>query len=153
MKKSSTVNRRITLGEIIGVVVYRPYRDKVRYKVDADERIWFKGDSWLAVLDHNKGSFYFKGEFNNYYSIDMITSIRDGYGEIYSVYNQEKENICTSTWYDVDGDADQLLDRERKRLAGERNAWYRRMYYEINRDKIIEDHKEYYRKKKEELHK
>lgn len=151
MKKSKTDNREITLGEVIGVVLYRPYQDRVRYKVDDQERIWFKGDTWVAILDHNGGGFYVKGEFNNYYDVDMITSIRDGYGEIYSVYNRVKDTVELDTWMEVEGDADFLLDREARRLSGERIAWYRRKYYEHNKDRILKEDREYYKKKKEQF--
>lgn len=132
MKKSITDNRRMTVEEVIRILVYRPYGDALSVMVDEEERVHIKGDTWVVILDHNSGDFSFSGELNRYYDIDMIESIRDCFGEMYSIFNVMYSSIEKDTWYLVDSSFPELdelrieYDQERK----ERVIQYKKDYYE-----------------------
>lgn len=137
MKKSITDNKKMTVEEVIRILVYRPYGDALSVMVDEEERVHIKGDTWIVILDHNTGDFYFSGELNRYYDIDMIESIRDCFGEMYSIFNVMYSSIEKDTWYLVDcsfPELDELrveYDQERK----ERMIQYKKDYYEKRKER------------------
>lgn len=138
MKKSLTENRDMTFDELIRLFIYRPYDDVLEYMVDADDRIHIKGDTWMVVLDHNNGSFSFKGELHKYYSIDTIESIRDCFGDIYSIFNLKYDEVVRDTWFTIKKDErvrksqNQYVDDEKKRIMLQK----KRDYYWAHREEI-----------------
>ena len=145
----------MTFDEMIRLFIYRPYNDVLEYMVDADERIHIKGDTWIVILDHNTGDFYFSGELHKYYSVDTIESIRDCFGDIYSVFNFKYDEVVRDTWISIkDEDEDtagktsyqiQFEDEEKKKLMLQR----KRDYYWAHKEEINKRQKEYYKKKKQ----
>ena len=154
MKKSITENKNMTFTELIKLYVYRPYNDVLKIMVDKDERIHIKGDTWIVILDHNTGDFFFKGELHKYYDIDMIESIRDCFGDIYSVFNLKYDSIPRDTWITIEDEVDtnsktnyqiQFEDEEKKKMMLQR----KREYYWAHKEEINKRQKEYYKKRKE----
>ena len=151
MKKSLTPNKDMTIEDVIRVLVYRPYGDDLEVMIDSDERIHIKGSSWMVTLDHRTGDFKFKGRMSRYYDVDMIQSIRDAFGQIYSFYNIKYDSIPVDTWIGVDATYPELtrlqmeLDTERK----ERQLQWRRDYYQKNKDVLLARVKEYQDRKRD----
>ena len=155
MKKSITENKNMTFTDLIKLYVYRPYGDVLKYMIDKDERIHIKGDTWIVILDHNTGDFYFEGTISRYYDIDMIESIRDCFGDIYSVFNLKYDEVDRDTWItieDVIEDTNsktnyqiQFEDEEKKKMMLQR----KREYYWAHKEEINKRQKEYYKKRKE----
>lgn len=144
----------MTFDELIRLFIYRPYDDVLEYMVDSDERIHIKGDTWLVILDHKTGDFYFSGELHKYYSIDTIESIRDCFGDIYSVFNLKYDEVVRDTWIKLNYEDTaiektayqiQFADEEKKRKMLE----YKRDYYWAHKEEINKRQKEYYKKKKQ----
>lgn len=144
MKKSITDNRKMTVQDVIRILVYRPYGDELSVMVDKEERVHIKGDTWIVILDHNTGDFSFSGELHKYYEVDMIESIRDCFGDIYSIFNVMYDEIDKDTWYVVDcsfPELDELrveYDQERK----ERLIQYKKDYYNRRKEEIRTGKKE-----------
>jgi hypothetical protein len=140
MKKSITENRNMTFDELIRLFIYRPYNDVLEYMVDSDERIHIKGDTWLVILDHNTGDFYFSGELHKYYSVDTIESIRDCFGDIYSIFNLKYDEVKRDIWMTIgdipdiasEGYRKQYADEEKKRIMLQK----KRDYYWAHREEI-----------------
>jgi hypothetical protein len=140
MKRSLTDNRDMTFDEFIRLFVYRPYGDELKYMVDSDERIHIKGDTWLCILDHKTGDFSFSGELHKYYSIDTIESIRDCFGDIYSIFNLKYDEVKRDIWMTIgdipdivsDGYRKQYADEEKKRIMLQK----KRDYYWAHREQI-----------------
>ena len=154
MKKSIAENKNMTFTDLIKLYVYRPYNDVLKVMVDKDERIHIKGDTWIVILDHNTGDFSFKGELHKYYDIDMIESIRDYFGDIYSVFNLKYDSIPRDTWITIEDEVDtdsktnyqiQFEDEEKKKMMLQR----KREYYWAHKEEINKRQKEYYKKRKE----
>lgn len=154
MKRSITENRHMTFDELIRLFIYRPYNDVLKYMVDKDERIHIKGDTWLVILDHNTGDFSFSGELHKYYEPDIIVSIRDCFGDIYSVFNLKYDEVVRDTWITIEDISDeddvtpyqvQYLDDEKKQQMLKR----KRDYYWAHKEEISKRQKEYYKKKKQ----
>ena len=154
MKKSITENKNMTFTELIKLYIYRPYGDVLKIMVDKDERIHIKGDTWIVILDHNTGDFHFEGTINRYYDIDMIESIRDCFGDIYSVFNLKYDSIPRDTWITIEDEVDtnsktnyqiQFEDEEKKKMMLQR----KREYYWAHKEQINKRQKEYYKKRKE----
>ena len=154
MKKSITENKNMTFTELIKLYIYRPYNDVLKIMVDKDERIHIKGDTWIVILDHNTGDFFFKGELHKYYDIDMIESIRDYFGDIYSVFNLKYDEVERDTWITIGDEVNtnsktnyqiQFEDEEKKKLMLQR----KREYYWAHKEQINKRQKEYYKKRKE----
>ena len=152
MKKSIT-NKNMTFTDLIKLYVYRPYNDVLKIMVDKDERIHIKGDTWIVILDHNTGDFYFSGELHKYYDIDMIESIRDCFGDIYSVFNLKYDEVERDTWItieDVIEDTNsktnyqiQFEDEEKKKLMLQK----KKEYYWAHKEEINKRQREYYKRK------
>ena len=156
MKKSITENKNMTFIDLIKLYIYRPYNDVLKIMVDKDERIHIKGDTWIVILDHNTGDFYFSGELHKYYDIDMIESIRDCFGDIYSVFNLKYDSIPRDTWITIEDVIEdtsgkktlydiQFEDEDKKKRMLQR----KKEYYWAHKEEINKRQKEYYKKRKE----
>lgn len=157
MKKSITENRSLSFDQLMRLYLYPVYEDILEYMVDDDERIHFRGDTWVVVLDHNTGGFYFSGEIHKYYGIDTIQTIRDAYGDIYSVFNMKYDEVPRNTWIKIEYEVEeeekvegrksyerQYSDEEKKREMLRR----KKEYYLAHKEEIIKRQKEYYKKRK-----
>lgn len=141
--KNNIRQNSLTVEDVINLLVYNPYKEDFWVMVDADERIHIKGDTWLVILDHNTGDFSFKGELHKYYEIDVIKSIRDSFGQLYSFFNVMYDSIPTGEWILVPykGIEDKIAEDAKKETEKERIEY--RQKYQL----------EYYYKKKEKLKK
>ena len=154
MKKSIKENKNMTFDDIIKLYIYRPYYDVLEYMIDNDERIHIKGATWCVILNHKTGEFSFKGELSRYYDIDMIESIRDCFGDIYSVFNFKYDEVERDTWITIEDEVDtdsktnyqiQFEDEEKKKLMLQK----KKEYYWAHKEEINKRQKEYYKKRKE----
>ena len=152
MKKSIIENKNMTFTDLIKLYIYRPYSDVLKIMVDKDERIHIKGDTWNVILDHNTGDFYFSGELHKYYDIDMIESIRDYFGDIYSVFNLKYDEVERNTWITIGEEVDtnskknyqiQFEDEEKKKMMLQR----KKEYYWAHKAEINKRQREYYKKR------
>ena len=152
MKKSITENKNMTFTDLIKLYIYRPYNDVLKIMVDKSERIHIKGDTWIVILDHNTGDFSFKGELHKYYDIDMIESIRDCFGDIYSVFNLKYDEVERDTWITIGDEVDtnsktnyqiQFEDEEKKKMMLQR----KKEYYWAHKEEINKRQREYYKKR------
>lgn len=151
--KTITENKNMTFTELIKLYIYRPYGDVLKIMVDKDERIHIKGDTWIVILDHNTGDFHFEGTINRYYDIDMIESIRDYFGDIYSVFNLKYDEVERDTWItieDVIEDTNsktnyqtQFEDEDKKKRMLQR----KKEYYWAHKEEINKRQREYYKKR------
>ena len=155
MKKSITEKKNMTFTELIKLYIYRPYNDVLKMMVDKDERIHIKGDTWCVILNHKTGDFHFEGTINRYYDIDMIESIRDCFGDIYSVFNLKYDEVERDTWITIEDEEDtsgkktlydiQFEDEDKKKRMLQR----KKEYYWAHKEEINKRQKEYYKKRKE----
>lgn len=154
MKKSITENKDMTFTDLIKLYIYRPYNDVLKMMVDKDERIHIKGDTWCVILNHKTGDFHFEGTINRYYDIDMIESIRDCFGDIYSVFNLKYDEVERDTWITIEDEVDtnsktdyqiQFEDEDKKK----RMLQKKKEYYWAHKEEINKRQKEYYKKRKE----
>ena len=154
MNKTSTENKNMTFTDIIKLYIYRPYNDVLKVMVDESERIHIKGKTWCVILNHNTGDFSFKGELNRYYDIDMIESIRDCFGDIYSVFNLKYDEVERDTWITIEDVIEDTSDKktpyqikfedeEKKKLMLQK----KKEYYWMHREEINKRQREYYKKK------
>ena len=133
----------LTVEDVINLLLYNPYKEDFWVMVDADERIHIKGDTWLVILDHNTGDFYFKGELHKYYEIDIIKSIRDSFGQIYSFFNVMYDSIPTGEWILIPYKSiDEKIQEDARKETEEERIKYRQKWQ-----------LQYYYRKKEELKK
>ena len=145
MKKSITENKNMTFIDLIKLYIYRPYNDILKLMVDKDERIHIKGNTWIVILDHNTGDFSFKGELHKYYDIDMIESIRDCFGDIYSVFNFKYDEVERDTWITIE---DVIED-----TSGKKTSYAIQFEDEDKKKRMLQRKKEYYWAHKEEINK
>ena len=154
MKKSITENKNMTFDDIIKLYIYRPYNDVLEYMVDNDERIHIKGNTWCVILNHKTGDFHFEGTISRYYDIDMIESIRDCFGDIYSVFNLKYDELDRDTWITI-GDEEDTNSKTNYQITFEDEDKKKRMlqrkkeYYWAHKEEINKRQKEYYKKRKE----
>lgn len=141
--KNNIRQNNLTVEEVINLLVYNPYKEDFWVMVDANERIHIKGDTWLVILDHNTGDFSFKGELCKYYDIDIIKSIRDSFGQLYSFFNVMYDSIPTGEWILVPYKSieDKIAEDAKKETEKERIEY--RQKWQLS----------YYYRKKEELKK
>ena len=133
----------MTVEEVINLLVYNPYKEDFWVMVDEDERLHIKGDTWLVILDHKTGDFSFKGELHKYYEIDIISSIRDCFGQLYSFFNVMFDSIPTGEWILVPyKDIEEKIAEDAKKETEEERIKYRQKWQ-----------LQYYYRKKEELKK
>lgn len=155
MKKSITENKNMTFTDLIKLYVYRPYGDALQLMVDKSERIHIKGNTWIVILDHNTGDFTFKGELSRYYDIDMIESIRDCFGDIYSVFNFKYDSIPRDTWITIEDVIEDTNSKTNYQIQFEDEDKKKRMlqkkkeYYWAHKEEINKRQREYYKKRKE----
>lgn len=154
MKKSITENKDMTFTDLIKLYVYRPYGDVLKFMIDKDERIHIKGDTWCVILNHKTGDFHFEGTINRYYDIDMIESIRDYFGDIYSVFNLKYDEVERDTWITIE-DVEDTNSKTNYQIQFEEEDKKKRMlqrkkeYYWAHKEEINKRQKEYYKKRKE----
>ena len=157
MKRSLTENRSLSFDQLMRLYLYPVYEDILEYMVDDDERIHFKGNTWVVILDHSTGGFYFSGELHKYYSIDTIQAIRDAYGDIYSIFNMKYDEVPRNTWIKIEYEVEeeekvdgrtsyerQYSDEEKKREMLRR----KKEYYWMHKEEINKRQREYYKKRK-----
>lgn len=156
MKKSITENRSLSFDQLMRLYLYPVYEDILEYMVDDDERIHFRGNTWVVIIDHSTGGFYFKGELHKYYSIDTIQAIRDAYGDIYSIFNLKYDEVPRNIWIKIEDEVEekveertsyekQYSDEDKKKKMLQR----KKEYYWAHKEEINKRQKEYYKKRKE----
>ena len=129
--------------DIINLLLYNPYKEDFAVMVDENERLHIKGNTWMVVLDHKTGDFSFKGEIKRYYEIDIISSIRDCFGQLYSFFNVMYDSIPTGEWIVVPyKNIDKKIQEDARKETEKERIEYRHRYL-----------LQYYQKKKEKLKK
>lgn len=129
--------------DIINLLLYNPYKEDFAVMVDENERLHIKGNTWLVVLDHKTGDFSFKGELHKYYEIDIISSIRDCFGQLYSFFNVMYDSLPVGEWIVVPyKNIDKKIQEDAKNETEKERIEYRHRYL-----------LQYYQKKKEKLKK
>ena len=145
-KKYNTDNRRekdMTVEDVINLLLYNPYKEDFSVMVDEYERLHIKGNTWCVILDHKTGDFSLTGELKKYYEIDIISSIRDCFGQLYSFFNVMYDTIPTGEWIVVPYKPTEKKIQEDARNETEKERREYRNKYQL----------EYYQKKKEKLKK
>ena len=138
--KNNIRQNNLTVEDVIYLLLYNPYKEDFWVMVDVDERIHIKGDTWLVILDHNTGDFSFKGELHKYYDIDVIKSIRDSFGQLYTFFNVMYDSIPTGEWILIPYKSiDEKIQEDAKKETEKERIEYR-LKYQMS----------YYRKKKGE---
>ena len=145
-KKYNTDIRRekdMTVEDVINLLLYNPYKEDFSVMVDEDERLHIKGNTWMVVLNHKTGDFTLTGELNRYYQIDIISSIRDCFGQLYSFFNVMYDSIPTGEWIVVPyKDTEKKIKEDARKETEKERIEYRNRYL-----------LQYYQKKKEKLKK
>ena len=129
--------------DIINLLLYNPYKEDFAVMVDEDERLHIKGNTWLVTLNHKTGDFHFEGTINRYYEIDIISSIRDCFGQLYSFFNVMYDSLPVGEWIVVPYKNTEKKIKEDARKETEKERIEYRHRYLLN----------YYQKKKEKLKK
>lgn len=138
--KNNIRQNNLTVEDVIYLLLYNPYKEDFWVMVDVDERIHIKGDTWLVILDHNTGDFSFKGELHKYYDIDVIKSIRDSFGQLYTFFNVMYDSIPTGEWILIPYKSiDEKIQEDAKKETEKERIEYK-LKYQMS----------YYRKKKAE---
>ena len=133
----------MTVEDVINLLLYNPYKEDFSVMVDEDERLHIKGNTWLVILDHNTGDFSFTGELHKYYEVDIISSIRDCFGQLYSFFNVMFDSIPTGEWIVVPyKDIDEKIQEDARKETEEERIEYKKRWQ-----------LQYYYRKKEELKK
>ena len=131
------------IEDIINLLLYNPYKEDFAVMVDEDEKLYIKGNTWLVVLDHKTGDFTLTGELHKYYEIDIISSIRDCFGQLYSFFNVMYDSIPTGEWIVVPyKNIDKKIQEDARKETEKERIEYRHRYL-----------LQYYQKKKEKLKK
>lgn len=129
--------------DIINLLLYNPYKEDFAVMVDENERLHIKGNTWLVVLDHKTGDFTLTGELHKYYEIDIISSIRDCFGQLYSFFNVMYDSLPVGEWIVVPyKNIDKKIQEDAKNETEKERIEYRHRYL-----------LQYYQKKKEKLKK
>ena len=133
----------IKIEDVINLLLYNPYKEDFAVMVDEDERLHIKGNTWMVVLNHNTGDFSFKGELHKYYEIDIISSIRDCFGQLYSFFNVMYDSLPVGEWIIVPyKDTEKKIKEDARKETEKERIEYRHRYL-----------LQYYQKKKEKLKK
>ena len=133
----------MTVEEVINLLLYNPYKEDFSVMVDEDERIHIKGNTWCVILNHKTGDFTLTGELHKYYEIDIISSIRDCFGQLYSFFNVMYDSIPTGEWIVVPyKDIEEKIQEDAKKETEKERIEYRQKWQ-----------LQYYYRKKEELKK
>ena len=131
------------IEDIINLLLYNPYKEDFAVMVDEDEKLYIKGNTWLVVLDHKTGDFTLTGELHKYYEIDIISSIRDCFGQLYSFFNVMYDSIPVGEWIVVPyKNIDKKIQEDARKETEKERIEYRHRYL-----------LQYYQKKKEKLKK
>ena len=145
-KKYNTDNRRekdMTVEDVINLLLYNPYKEDFSVMKDEDERLHIKSNTWCVILNHKTGDFSLTGELHKYYEIDIISSIRDCFGQLYSFFNVMYDSIPTGEWIVVPyKDTEKKIQEDAKKETEKERREYRNKYQ-----------LEYYQKKKGKLKK
>ena len=129
--------------DIINLLLYNPYKEDFAVMVDENERLHIKGNTWLVVLNHKTGDFTLTGELHKYYEIDIISSIRDCFGQLYSFFNVMYDSIPVGEWIVVPyKNIDKKIQEDARKETEKERIEYRHRYL-----------LQYYQKKKEKLKK
>ena len=129
--------------DIINLLLYNPYKEDFAVMVDENERLHIKGNTWMVVLNHKTGDFSFKGEIKKYYEIDIISSIRDCFGQLYSFFNVMYDSLPVGEWIVVPyKNIDKKIQEDARKETEKERIEYRHRYL-----------LQYYQKKKEKLKK
>ena len=133
----------LKVEDIINLLLYNPYKEDFAVMVDEDEKLHIKGNTWMVVLNHKTGDFSFKGELHKYYEIDIISSIRDCFGQLYSFLNVMYDSIPTGEWIVVPyKNIEKKIQEDARKETEKERIEYRHKYL-----------LQYYQKKKEKLKK
>ena len=133
----------MTVEEVINLLLYNPYKEDFSVMVDEDERLHIKGNTWCVILNHKTGDFSLTGELHKYYEIDIISSIRDCFGQLYSFFNVMFDSIPTGEWIVVPyKDIEEKIAEDAKKETEKERIEYRQKWQ-----------LQYYYRKKEELKK
>ena len=133
----------MTVEEVINLLLYNPYKEDFSVMVDEDERLHIKGNTWCVILNHKTGDFSLTGELHKYYEIDIISSIRDCFGQLYSFFNVMFDSIPTGEWILVPYKSiDEKIQEDAKKETEKERIEYRQKWQ-----------LQYYYRKKEELKK
>lgn len=138
---------RLTLEDAMRLFVYRPYDYDIEFMVDDEERIYVRCDHWSVTLDHRTGDFSFTGELHKYYEMDTIESIRDCFGDIYSIFNLRYDTQVRNVWFTVTATTDIYRSEEKEEYL----LYQRNKYYREHKEHILLRMKERYRKKKSKI--
>ena len=129
--------------DVINLLLYNPYKEDFAVMVDENERLHIKGNTWMVVLNHKTGDFSFKGEIKKYYEIDIISSIRDCFGQLYSFFNVMYDSLPVGEWIVVPyKNIDKKIQEDARKETEKERIEYRHRYL-----------LQYYQKKKEKLKK
>ena len=133
----------MTVEDVINLLLYNPYKEDFSVMVDEDERLHIKGNTWCVILDHKTGDFTLTGELHKYYEIDIISSIRDCFGQLYSFFNVMYDSIPVGEWIVVPYKSiDEKIQEDAKKETEKERIEYRQKWQ-----------LQYYYRKKEELKK
>ena len=133
----------LKVEDIINLLLYNPYKEDFAVMVDEDERLHIKGNTWLVTLNHKTGDFHFEGTINRYYEIDIISSIRDCFGQLYSFFNVMYDSLPVGEWIVVPyKDTEKKIKEDARKETEKERIEYRNRYL-----------LQYYQKKKEKLKK
>lgn len=140
-------SKDMTVEEVINLLLYNPYKEDFWVMVDEEERLHIKGNTWCVILDHNTGDFSFTGELHKYYEIDIISSIRDCFGYLYSFFNVMYDSLIPGEWIVVSyKDIDKkIVEDARKETEEERRVYHRKwrlQYYQKKKDELIKKYRE-----------
>ena len=129
--------------DVINLLLYNPYKEDFAVMVDENERLHIKGNTWMVVLDHKTGDFSLTGELHKYYEIDIISSIRDCFGQLYSFFNVMYDSLPVGEWIVVPyKNIDKKIQEDARKETEKERIEYRHRYL-----------LQYYQKKKEKLKK
>ena len=133
----------MTVEDVINLLLYNPYKEDFSVMIDEDERLHIKSNTWCVILNHKTGDFSLTGELHKYYEIDIISSIRDCFGQLYSFFNVMYDSIPTGEWIVVPYKPTEKKIQEDARNETEKERREYRNKYQV----------EYYQKKKGKLKK
>ena len=133
----------MTVEDVINLLLYNPYKEDFSVMVDEDERLHIKSNTWCVILNHKTGDFSLTGELHKYYEIDIISSIRDCFGQLYSFFNVMYDSIPVGEWIVVPYKSiDEKIQEDAKKETEKERIEYRQKWQ-----------LQYYYRKKEELKK
>lgn len=130
-KKYNTDIRQkdMTVEDVINLLLYNPYKEDFSVMLDEDERLHIKGDTWCVVLNHKTGDFSLTGELHKYYEIDIISSIRDCFGQLYSFFNVMYDSIPMGEWIVVPyKEIEKKIQEDARKETEKERIEYRKKY-------------------------